>query len=329
MNFVSAPIYNRVISIALKQGLDKGLLQVNHLPLNIPANEYLSIDHLTRVYELGEAHSNGFALMAGLGLQIDDYRTLGLAWKTAWNVRDILLRTIRFLILITNKGDFALEEKGAYAHFFINNRPVDRKGQAISNEVTLIVILNTIREVTGQTIVPYRIKFKHSNLQEFGYYHDFFQCDILFNQTENCMSFHLKDLDVPSIKADKSVHRFIVERLEEEKKGMEKNLNHLVRDIELLIKEALPSGTLSVVKISEHLCMSRRTLTRKLSEYGLTFRELVRKIQEETSKDLLHNRDLSIGDIAFQTGFSEQSAFNKAFKRWTGQSPTEFRKFVL
>ena len=329
MNFVSAPIYNRVISIVLKQGLDKGLLQVNHLPLNIPANEYLSIDHLTRVYELGEEHSNGFALIAGQGLQIDDYRTLGLAWKTAWSVRDILLRTIRFLILITNKGDFDLKEKGPYAHFLINNRPVDRKGQAISNEVTLIVLLNTIRKVTGQTIVPHRINFKHSNLKELSYYHDFFQCDILFNQTENCMSFHVKDLDIPSIKADKSVHRFIVERLEEEKKGMEKNPNLLVRDIKSLIKEALPSGTPSVVQISEHLCMSRRTLTRKLSEYDLTFRELVRKIQEETSKDLLQNRDLSIGDIAFQTGFSEQSAFNKAFKRWTGQSPTEFRKYSM
>ncbi|WP_149304727.1 helix-turn-helix transcriptional regulator [Pareuzebyella sediminis] len=70
----------------------------------------------------------------------------------------------------------------------------------------------------------------------------------------------------------------------------------------------------------------RRTLTRRLSQNGLTFRDLVKRIQEEVSKDLLKNSARSVAEIAFETGFSEQSAFSRAFKNWTNQSPLEFRK---
>jgi AraC-like DNA-binding protein len=72
--------------------------------------------------------------------------------------------------------------------------------------------------------------------------------------------------------------------------------------------------------------MSARTLKRRLSEKGLTFRDYVQKIQREVAVDLLTNSTQSMVEIAFQTGFSEQSAFNRAFKRWTGQSPVEYRK---
>ena len=71
--------------------------------------------------------------------------------------------------------------------------------------------------------------------------------------------------------------------------------------------------------------MSGRTLTRRLSENGITFRDLVKQTQEKISKDLLKNSSNTISEIAFQTGFSEQSAFSRAFKRWTGLSPLEYR----
>jgi AraC-like DNA-binding protein len=71
--------------------------------------------------------------------------------------------------------------------------------------------------------------------------------------------------------------------------------------------------------------MSPRTLTRRLSEGGMTFRALVQQTQERISRDLLQNSSDTIGEIAFQTGFSEQSAFSRAFKRWTGKSPLDYR----
>ncbi|NQZ78697.1 MAG: helix-turn-helix transcriptional regulator, partial [Ekhidna sp.] len=79
-------------------------------------------------------------------------------------------------------------------------------------------------------------------------------------------------------------------------------------------------------QIAAHVGMSNRTLTRRLSEAGVSYRDIIKKSQEDVSKNLLRNSDSSIAEIAFTTGFSEQSAFNRAFKRWTGISPVEFRK---
>jgi len=84
-----------------------------------------------------------------------------------------------------------------------------------------------------------------------------------------------------------------------------------VRDVESLIKDALPTGIPSIHHIAELTAMSNRTLTRRLSEAGVTYRDLIRKMQETIAKNMLRNTAQSIGEIAFLTGFSEQSAFNK------------------
>ncbi|MEL6592900.1 MAG: helix-turn-helix transcriptional regulator [Bacteroidota bacterium] len=88
----------------------------------------------------------------------------------------------------------------------------------------------------------------------------------------------------------------------------------------------MPSGIPNIHQIAEHIGMSKRTLARRLSEAGVSFRDLVKRTQEEVSKDLLQNSNRNIAEIAFETGFAEQSAFNRAFKRWTGTTPVAFRK---
>ena len=102
--------------------------------------------------------------------------------------------------------------------------------------------------------------------------------------------------------------------------------NQVARDVERLIQDTLPSGIPSIHQFGEHLGMSNRTLTLRLRENGVTFRDIIQKTQEQVAIDLLTNTGRSIAEIAFETGFSEQSTFSRAFKRWTGLSPIEYRK---
>jgi AraC-like DNA-binding protein len=71
--------------------------------------------------------------------------------------------------------------------------------------------------------------------------------------------------------------------------------------------------------------MSERTLHRRLSERGMTFKSLVDETRRHVAENLLRDSRYTATEVAFLTGFSEQSAFNRAFKRWTGQTPTGFR----
>ena len=163
------------------------------------------------------------------------------------------------------------------------------------------------------------------HLEDLKSYHDAFMCPVLFNQAHYIIAYKTTDLETRTAKADISINKFLVERVEEETRGIEVSSNKIASDVETLIKDALPSGIPSIIQIGAHMGMSSRTLTRRLTETDITFRDLVRRTQEKISRDLLRNSSDSVSQIAFQTGFSEQSAFSRAFKRWTGKSPVEYR----
>jgi AraC-like DNA-binding protein len=103
--------------------------------------------------------------------------------------------------------------------------------------------------------------------------------------------------------------------LTKKQKGIKIPGNKIIHDVEALIKDALPTGIPSIHLIADLTAMSNRTLTRRLSKAGVTYRDLIKKTQETIAKDMLRNTSQSIGEIAFLTGFSEQSAFNRAFKK--------------
>jgi len=327
MKFVSTSIYRKATKLALNEGLSPDAIAHHQILLdNASDAPYVPIDLLWELYELADQHlAEGFGLRHGQQMVAEDYGTLGLSWKTCWTARDVFKRTERYLILVTNHGSIEIEEEREITkvHLF---RPPHRKGLETSNEATFVMIAKIIRDVTDTDIHPILISFQHGFAENVMPYSEYFKCPVQFDQEKNALHFKTADLETPTVKADKSIHRFLVERMEEEAEGIHVNANKLVQDVQSLIKEALPSGIPSVTHIGKHLGMSNRTLKRRLTESGFTFRKLVKDTQEDISIELLKNTSHSIGEIAFQTGYSEQSAFNRAFKRWTGQSPIEFRK---
>ena len=116
--------------------------------------------------------------------------------------------------------------------------------------------------------------------------------------------------------------------MKEEQESINSQADHLLKSIKSLIQESLPSGIPSLIQVAEHVNLSPRTLKRRLAEKSKSFRELVQEIQEETALDLLLNSHKSLSEITFLTGFSELSAFNRAFKRWKGEAPSSYRSSI-
>jgi AraC-like DNA-binding protein len=87
----------------------------------------------------------------------------------------------------------------------------------------------------------------------------------------------------------------------------------------------LSSGELSEMEIAQHLHMSRRTLQRKLAEAETTYQKLIDDTRRELALSYIEDPRHSITDITFMLGFSQQSAFTRAFKRWTRLPPTDYR----
>jgi len=91
------------------------------------------------------------------------------------------------------------------------------------------------------------------------------------------------------------------------------------------IAQSLSQGIPTVSKIASCFGMSSRTLQRRLSARGYSFHNLVDESRRELAERLLRETAYPLVEIAFLTGFSEQSAFNRSFQRWAGQTPRSFR----
>lgn len=315
-----------MINHALVEGMHKEDFKDLPIPLEVLKDvQAVPADHFFALHELlDRALGPGFSVRVGQQMKMDDYGVLGLSWKTCSKAGEIFERCERYFHLLSNTYLFKVEKEGAVSrvHLF---RDAYRRGVELSNEATFSATVVVLQAITETDMTPLSLSFKHGAPKDVQSYREAFKCPILFDQPHNFIAYQTIDLETRTAKADTSINKFLVERVEEETRGIEISSIKIVADVEELIKDALPSGIPGIIQIGEHMAMSGRTLTRRLSESGLTFRDLVQQTQEKISKDLLRNSSNTIGEIAFQTGFSEQSAFSRAFKRWTGQSPLAYR----
>lgn len=326
MHFVSSSIYQKALHLSIAEGMPEDQF-ANHVKFKEiqQNNKYVPISLLYDIYEWSTRNlKSGFSIRQGKQLNSDDYGTLGLSWKTCWKAREVLDRVARFMVLVTDHGSIQIEENGGHTILTLNRDP-SRIGVEIANEVSFVMLVGIIDEVTGKKIRPLKVTFKHAE-RSIESFRSYFECAIDFSSQNYTIHYKTKDLDIRTIKADESIHQFLLERMSEEKLGIHANADRMIRDLRNLVIAALPSGIPSVIQTADHLGMSARTLKRRLSEKGLTFRDYVQQIQKEVCQDLLKNSSQSMAEIAFQTGFSEQSTFNRAFKRWTNQSPADYRK---
>ncbi|MBV6641563.1 MAG: AraC family transcriptional regulator ligand-binding domain-containing protein [Cyclobacteriaceae bacterium] len=326
MKYISINLYRKVINYAITEGMSWE--DFMHLPTPFDALDNIQAvpaDHFFELHErLDKKLGPGFSVRVGSEMKIEDYGVLGLSWRTCTWAGEIFDRSERYMKLLSNTYFFEVRKKGELSDILLHREP-HRKGLELSNEATLSATVVVLRAITETDINPTQVTFKHNAPKDLSSYHKVFNCPILFNQPYYSITYKTTELETRTAKADYSINQFLVERVEEETKGIQVSSHKLTEDVEKLIKDALPSGIPSIFQIGEHMGMSNRTLTRRLSENGVTFRDLIQRAQEEVSKELLRYTDRSIAEIAFETGFSEQSAFNRAFKRWTDQSPVEFR----
>ncbi len=326
MKYISTNLYRKMIDCARLEGIDEAAFK--KLPTSLESIQQLQAvpaDHFFELHELlDEKLGPGFAVRVGQQMKIEDYGVLGLSWRTCSWAGEIFDRCERYFHLLSNTYVFKVEKKADNSFIYLN-RHAYRPGIAFSNEATISATVVVLQYMTETDIRPVQVAFKHKAPSNLSSHHSAFLCPVHFEQDHNYIAYATQDLERRTAKADASINRFLVERVEEETRGIEVHPNQITADVAALIKDALPSGIPSISQVGEHIGMSNRTLTRRLSENGLSFRDIIQKTQEQVAKDLLHNTLRSVAEIAFETGFSEQSAFNRAFKRWTGVSPLEFR----
>jgi AraC-like DNA-binding protein len=103
------------------------------------------------------------------------------------------------------------------------------------------------------------------------------------------------------------------------------NPNGIVHDVQAQIRTQLAEGEPNLERVSEQLHLTSWTLQRRLGDSGLSFSQLVDKVRRELAQQYLSQAHLPISELALLLGYSEASAFSRAFRRWYGVSPKQWR----
>jgi AraC-like DNA-binding protein len=104
------------------------------------------------------------------------------------------------------------------------------------------------------------------------------------------------------------------------------SVDPFLRESSVAIRRALPGGALTIDTLASELGISRRTLQRRLSVLGSSFKRILQDVREEQSRRYLDDPRLAVTEIALLLGYSDQASFSNAFKSWCGCAPTEYRQ---
>ena len=147
-------------------------------------------------------------------------------------------------------------------------------------------------------------------------------CKVTGRSPRNSVAFPVNALDRPVPSANRVLYRLLGGYLEELKAAHSQSI---AERVESYIRGALASGNCTVESCAAKLGLSVRTLQSRLAQDGARFSELVESQRESLARIYLARRQLSLDDIADRLGYGEQTSFGRAFKRWTGKTPKQFR----
>ncbi|MEW6497266.1 MAG: helix-turn-helix domain-containing protein, partial [Cyanobacteriota bacterium] len=186
------------------------------------------------------------------------------------------------------------------------------------------MVLNAQR-MTGLDVAPLKVGFQHQQPEDVSAYQRLFRSPLAFEQSVNFVIVDARVLKQPLLKSDPGLCA-VLDRHAEDLLAKLPRQESIVDSVRQEISAGLRGGDPGLDAIANKLGIAPRTLQRKLKEAGTSHQELLDEMRRELSIYYLQERDMAVCEVAFLLGFSETSAFHRAFKRWTGTTPGEFRR---
>jgi AraC-like DNA-binding protein len=180
-----------------------------------------------------------------------------------------------------------------------------------------------IRKVTGVPFVPTRVEFSSSRPRDTREIERVFMCSTLgFGQDKDRLWLRAADWAAPV----RHNHHYLAQPQRSLAMWQAQDASSLAAEVRRIIKDRIGNEPISLSRVARRLGTSARTLQRRLSEDGVSFADVVDSARKQRACTLLQGWTHSIAAITFLVGFSEQSAFTRAFRRWTGTTPARYRR---
>jgi AraC-like DNA-binding protein len=236
---------------------------------------------------------------------------------------EALQRLERYIRVLSDKSNVSLQTIGSEVKFVLVNPVTTCPSADEHNDANLALVVKLCRTSFGEDFNPIKVTMMRPIPRELDRYEKCFRVPVEYASAENSIYFRKSDLEkvLPTANTQLAVEndKIIAEYLARYQRS---NLTLRVRH---KIIEQLASGKVSQESVAEALIISLRNLQRNLQKEGSSYKELLEDVRRELAAQYMEQSEMSINEITFLLGFSEPANFSRAFKRWTGVSPREFR----
>ena len=252
------------------------------------------------------------------------YKVIDYMGANARTVGESFRCSARYFPLINTAVRLLIDEDGDPVTFDVAG---EQSGAPVSRpyaEFCLAVFVLHVRAGTGVRFPLRKVTFTHSLPGDIREHERVFGCPVVFGAEHNRLEIDRAVWDTPSVTPYSGVLALLIEHADHLLSKLPRGPD-LVERTRRAISQRLRGGEPTLECVARELAMSERSLQRHLREVGSSFNALADEVRKATAWLYLEQPDLALAEVGFLLGFADQSAFNRAFKRWTGLTPKEAR----
>lgn len=262
-------------------------------------------------------------LHAGEAIEPGDLDVLESAARCCRTTRESIECAVRLIRLLDESAELSLIEQGDQAVWrfaMMGGIPLP----AGINEFIVAGFFTVAKRLSGVADVLLAALFTHEKPATLAEYERIFRAPLKFGEPYNALVLPAMALDLPMPHADAELQRAFELRAQELLRKLPQ-ITTIANKVRNLVVTGIENDAADMDTLARKLHMSVATLRRRLADEGTTLRKIVDDVRFDLAKRYLQRPDLTIGEVAYSLGFSHVNAFHKAFKRWTGVAPADYR----
>ncbi|TXS92771.1 AraC family transcriptional regulator [Parahaliea maris] len=320
--------WTRAIAMAIEvQGLDSASLfhQADISPCSTSdPDQRIEASRVTHLMRLAvEVSGNpAFGLLVARQFQPTFLHALGFSLYSSTTLHDVCVRLARYSRLVSDNISHSLLE--AENCYMFKVELVNPNASIESLDGWVGAIIQICRQIYRPDFSPLRIELVRSRpLSHAEDFEQFFGAPVSFAQPANVIYFTRADMheqlpsgsSVLSQRNDEIVIEYLA-RLDKE---------DIVHQVEDKLLKLLPTGDFSKTRVADLLNMSRSKLHNKLEEKNTSYQEILEALRSDLARKYIEQNSFSFSEVAYLLGFTDTSNFSRAFRRWTGMTPSQFK----
>lgn len=320
-----------VLDACRQQGVDTAPIlaasEIDQTTIDDPEGR-VTLDQMRRFWQSAVLESKDPAIGLHAGVQVPRgiYGLLDHMFSYSETIGDGLTRFGEYAPLINNWAQISAHDEGDRVHVRIG--VVWGAVPRTTAEYIAALLVDRSRMLWGNMWAPELARFEFAEPEAFetpGEHARVLRCPVEFGAPVTELVLSRATWEEPVRTSDPGLIAFL-EKQADEIMARLPTASSLVDDVRAEVQAAMAGGDQRIDEIADRLGTTGRTLQRNLAKEGITFAEILDEVRVEAAKVALADLSMPLAHVAYYLGFEEQSSFSRAFKRWTGTSPKDYRQ---